>query len=389
MKNIIKMSLLIILLISGFANAQLMEAIDAIQAHLARLDSAVFVQASPGTNLGHNNWLIYDKNGNYHEMVEIPAFNWDATSGFSSTSLHPAFTVNGVRKRIFIGKYEASYLGGHAVTQASGLVAQSINFDNANATCDSLNNGTTINGFHMVTNAEWAAICLVSKNIMGSTEVKGNNAFGRDWSVGTIMGMWEPGDSANFVNGTSPARWLAGSGGVTTAHDGAYGIRDLNGNVWEWNKGMRLNNGEINIIPNNDAANPLADVSSSSLLWKAILQDGSLVPPGTAHTLKVNAAGQISDTTSATSNAHPFESFTCDASVSSSCAGVALLKTLMLYATGSVLDDYFWSNTGIEAIPIRGGNWGDGAYAGLRALHLGDVRGGADYGLGFRVAFVW
>jgi lysophospholipase L1-like esterase len=365
-----------------------------VSSYSSRINSdigSMFSAGQPGAYLGNNNWLIYDNNNNYHEMVEIPAFNWDPTNGFSSTQLHPVFTVNGVRKRIFIGKYQASYLGGHAVTQLDGVVAQTINFDDSSAVCNSLNNGTTINGFHLITNAEWAAICLVSKNIMGATEVAGNNNFGRDQGASTILGLEEPGETGNFASSTSPARWLAGSGGVTTAHDGtSYGIRDMNGNVWEWAKGMRLNNGEINIIPLNDAANPSADVTSSSVLWKGILEDGSLVAPGTTGTLKVNAAGQISKTTTSTSSAEPFESLSCASDVSATSAGVALLKALAIYPFASGLNsDYFWFNSGIEAIPVRGGTWGDGSNAGLRALDLGNGRGYASYYFGFRVAFVY
>lgn len=59
------------------------------------------------------------------------------------------------------------------------------------------------------------------------------------------------------------------------------------GNVWEWVAGLRLVNGEIQIIPDNDAAFASTDMSASSPLWKAIrASDGALVSPGTSGTLK-------------------------------------------------------------------------------------------------------
>ena len=53
---------------------------------------------------------------------------------------------------------------------------------------------------------------------------------------------------------------------------------------------MRLVNGEIQILKDNDAAGSGA-ASAPSSAWKAILQNGSLVAPGTAATLKMDAVG--------------------------------------------------------------------------------------------------
>ena len=39
------------------------------------------------------------------------------------------------------------------------------------------------------------------------------------------------------------------------SHDGTpFGIWDLNGNVWEWVGELRIVDGEIQVIPDNDAA---------------------------------------------------------------------------------------------------------------------------------------
>ena len=58
------------------------------------------------------------------------------------------------------------------------------------------------------------------------------------------------GDPATLT-GSGPARWR---------HDHtAHGIADLCGNLWEWQAGLRLVDGEIQIIPDNDAVQ--ADLS--------------------------------------------------------------------------------------------------------------------------------
>ena len=64
------------------------------------------------------------------------------------------------------------------------------------------------------------------------------------------------------------------------------GIYDLNGNVYEWVGGYRTVDGEIQIIPNNDAADQTKSQAEDSMEWKAILQNGTLVEPGTKGTLK-------------------------------------------------------------------------------------------------------
>jgi len=348
-----------------------------------------------------NNYAILDKNGNYHWMVEIPRKNWDSTNLFASSTIHPAFTVQGAQKRIFIGKYQASVnSAGQYVTHANQNVKQSINFDSADAAAQSLNDGSSITGFHLMTNAEWALIALISKYL--NTMPSGNNNYGRDVSDKFVTGVLESGYEANFGS-ASPARWLAGSGGVKTSHDGTpAGIFDMNGNVWEWVRGLRLQDGEIQILPDNDAAANL-DVNATSSQWKAIKPDGSLVAPGTAGTLKydsVNAgtSGNVgpaelsydianSNNPGSGDNGYTyniFESLAADAGITVP----EILKSLLLfpYTTGLGSDGMWVRNYG-ERLPVRGGLWNDGANAGVFSLNLSSPRSSVDWSLGFRLAF--
>ena len=114
-----------------------------------------------------NNFAIANTAGIYSEFVKLQRFNWDPTNGFASTVIHPAFTVDSAEKEIFIGKFQGcALLATGIVDNTNGIYAgsrknvqqkSSITFDAAQTLCEANNNGTTITGFHLMTNAEWAA----------------------------------------------------------------------------------------------------------------------------------------------------------------------------------------------------------------------------------------
>lgn len=340
-------------------------------------------------NLLSNNYAVVDKNGNAHQMVEIPRKNWDTTNQFASSTIDPAFMVNGVQKRILIGKFQAGIDGASLVTQANKAVKTGLTFDQELAAASVLNNGTDITGFHLMTNAEWA---LVQKICKANNYVPaGNNAYGRDNDNKSVTGRLE--DPTLFAGSSGNARWYAGSGGTLTAHNlQESGIYDLNGNVWERVSGFRLNNGEIQIIPNNNAAVYTLDQSSTSSEWKAILADGTLVNPGTANSLKMNGASPISIVEAITNQlvdpnsvSHTFETVT----TALSGAGINLLKSLgIIPFTTGLGGDYIYAKNYGERIPLRGGYWYYAASAGLFALSLSSARGFANASVGFRFAFI-
>ena len=89
----------------------------------------------------------------------------------------------------------------------------------------------------------------------------------------------------------SPRSTLTGSGPVKWSflHDPSMEA-DIGSNGDCWLYGLKLLNGEIQILPDNDAADPDADLSASSSAWRAILPTGSnggyeLVTPGTEGTV--------------------------------------------------------------------------------------------------------
>lgn len=340
---------------------------------------------------GGANTVLYDDKGNPSVMVIVPAFNIEDVIGDSSlgTGLHPAFIVNGTPKReLFIGKYQATVRDSRAYAWPGVDLQTSINFDTANARCTAKGAG-----WHMMTNAEWAAVAMWSHK--HGAEVQGNTNWGRDHVARHETGRRVDSAAPGLASGTG--RTLAGSGPASWSHDGTLsGIMDLCGNVWEWVRGHRLVNGEIQIIADNDAAVTGADHGAGSPLWRALLPNGTLVAPGTADTLKWNASGANGAgspilATTVTSQSNGSTSASQQYNAVSAAGGVSvppILKLLGLYphVTDMARGRLYANNDG-ERLPVRGGHWGGGAVAGLFSLNLGSARSDSGAAVGFRPAF--
>jgi len=223
--------------------------------------------------------VMYTKKGQPVFLRRIPRFNLEDINPALGTGPHPAFVVGGeVKSEIWIGMYHAYLSNGELISVPGVLptnhitLTQAVSYARANGP-----------GFHLMTNAEWAALALlIMKNAEGQDLLRGNTQHGRSHEA-----PWETG-----VNTKDQAAWdkrtLTGSGPLTWRHDGTpAGIADLIGNVWQWVAGLRLVNGEIQIVPDNDAALATTDLSSTSTAWRAIrASDGALVAPGSPGTLK-------------------------------------------------------------------------------------------------------
>lgn len=183
-------------------------------------------------------------------------------------------------------------------------------------------------------------------------------------------------DSSGKINHT-----LTGSGPETWYHNGTFaGISDLNGNVWDWCGGLRLVNGEIQLLANNDAADQNNSLSSSSTLWKAIMPDGTLVVPGNGGTLKYNT--NVSGIPFGTISTVP----------SAESAGALLLEVLGLTPhSNSVPADYgnagVWVSKTDERLMLHGGCWKQKNSTGVFAFALDTPRTSYNDIIGFRCAY--
>ena len=344
---------------------------DAFATYLPRVSAENSIMAASGGNMR----LIWDNEDKPSYMYRVPlGLNGDVGLPGGDT-VHPAFIVNGTTIREFwVGAFQASLDSGKAYSIPGVDPAAGINFDNSFNACTSKGAG-----WHMMSNAEWGYIqawCMAN-----GFQPRGNTNWGRAYDR-----VLETGTRPENINpgvGSGHGRTLTGSGPHTWQHNGMeFGIADLVGNVWEWCSGMRLVDGEIQIIPNNDAAAGV-DNTASSTLWKAILADGSLVAPGTTGTLKFNGNGDLVDTiTSTASSSKVYQSLTSTINVP------AILNQLVLFPSGQDhVGRFYWNNSG-ERLPIRGGSRGVAAGAGLSALHLNGGRSYVGAYIGFRPAFV-
>lgn len=309
------------------------------------------------------NVVVFDNEGIPSIMVRFnKCTNADLFKG-GSNQTHPAFIIDGKEvDRIYIAKYPCTLINGKPYSLPFAKPATNIDFDEAARACFSKGAG-----WHLLTAAEYALVALESEK--NGTPPRGNTNLGASHSNPEEKGVRCDG-GYKTATGSGPSTW---------AHDHtSYGVYDLCGNVWEWVNGLRLMDGRIEVIENNNAANPV-DVGAASPLWKPVLCGGEptrfIVDD---EGIRLTAAGE-------------------DCTDWDGCAWKdlrrdieppELLKALALCPENEVnKDSFLYVDTNGERLPLRGGDWLDSSRAGVFALNLNSLRSGVHAHIGFRSAF--
>jgi len=354
---------------------------------------------------------------------------------------HPAFIVNGQeisRRLIAVFKGSSIVSGGPIHSLPNMAPAVSAGADNL---LDRIKQ--TGDGFGPKTVADSGLLLLLARK--NDWVPKGNNNYGADYRDGT---KWATGQSISVGNtrvfqgveytalvahttalenkpDVSPLYWkrgkrvggimvpsyitttdynglltYTGSGPASWRHDGTpSGIDDLNGNCYDQDYGYRIVAQELQILENNNAADPTADLSASSSAWKAILPNPSdnghtLVAPGTAGTLKWNWANNkltldtVAGDASLGSKGCNFK----DLAVNSTNVPYvpAILQELGIFPiSGDDTQGYYYHTfSSDERFPRRGGICGDTSSAGLGYVDSYYVRGGSGVYYGVRSAYL-
>lgn len=336
---------------------------------------------------GGRNTVLLDDMGMPSIMVPFPKLTYaDIMTGGTQDPL-PAFLVDGHEiPVIYESKYQNIVVNDRAYSLPFEDPRVYITFDQALQMCR--NKG---DGWHLHSNALWAAIqswCYRNKTVP-----HGNGNYGKDYSNPHEHGV------TTYIDGNhGGGRTATGSGPVTWYHNyDSSGIADLCGNIWEWVAGLRMVNGEIQIIPYGNSMKADCNMSATSTEWKAIMPNGTLVAPGTAGTLKYD--GETATGAPRINTAVEFKPGTDDGyywrqfGTLAAKAGVDIPP--MMKALGlAPIPDYEYGNGGFwirpqaaERLPIRGADWSDTAHAGVSALYLGDPRSISDVHVGFRAAY--
>lgn len=390
----------------------------------------------------YGNVVKYDAAGNVAGIyVKFPKMKSSDLVAELPEHTHPAFIINGVEQDyILLGKYKAGengVSGGALVSAPNIMPARSLGADQCLSRMKAA--GTGITG---MTVADYGFIKLLAQK--EGWVPKGNTHWGQShkdataWeigktlTVGTVRGYegwryecliahttaaelkpdiaptyWkklnfvggvsqDTGKDANTqtgyrtLNGTGPLDWYLGNDPGNLA--------DIIGSSLEQQYGYRIVDCELQILEDNNAADPSADLSATSAAWKAILPNASddgytLVAPGTAGTLhwnwdatnsKIILDTQCDDLTVGT-KWQTFKTLTAHATRLPYVPHI--VKELGLFPTGAndnTEGSYGINFTAGERFPRRGGLYSHPSSAGLGYVDASDERGYASTHYGCR-----
>ncbi|HEX2946804.1 MAG TPA: hypothetical protein VHT96_12700 [Clostridia bacterium] len=292
---------------------------------------------------GGTNTVLVDDRGIPSVMVRVPLLTNRDLLRKGSDTVHPAFMLRGEpQKALYISKFQNILIDGRGYSLPLKDPAYGVPFEQALEACRAKGDG-----WHLSSFALRAALVLWMRQ--NGFLPHGNSDDGCDFLHREERGM-----------PTLDGRVATGSGPVTWAHNHSRdGIFDLTGNLNEWFAGLRLMNGEIQIIPGCDCALPECDMSQDSHDWRAVLPDGTLADPGSQDTLKFDYRdGAIRLTTRiGECTGEPHDCSFKDVRAEEGLCLPELIYSLILCPEDSdgLYDGWRWIKTEGECLPLCGG----------------------------------
>ena len=317
----------------------------------------------------HENVVVFDDRGIPSIMVRIER---------PKTEVTPAMFILGTETAdaIYISKYPNKVIGGRAYSLPMVDPTVNINFDEAVQACRAKGKG-----WHLMTAVEWEY--LLNESRQQDTLPHGNTNYGNDYYHKEEHGEFP--DRSRTVG-----RTLTGSGPVTWNHDHTvYGVSDMCGNVWEWLAGLRIVDGVLEYIPNNNAALEDCDLSRDSKDWQQIITDAV-----DKDVVRVNVEyGEITITDKAAGEDYtpdydgtPIKDLKVDLNhIPQVLRDLGIIPESRVDSEGKT---YVWFDaTEGEYMPFRGSAFGSTSHSGPSALFLAGVRSFSHDLVGFRSAF--
>jgi hypothetical protein len=279
--------------------------------------------------------VLYDDTGIPSFMLKVPKFKMETIDSSLGRGVHPAFLVGEKEvDEIFIGQVNAKIIDGRAYSLPGEGATRSVTFDEAREACTKKGKG-----WHLLSSWEYAALVMfLVKNR--------NRYFEKEW--------------------------------------------------WDWIDGLKIVNGEIFTPGDNNFELPekdwpslgifFDDVDGKPQLCKKITHYSEPDPKGADDDrddgyTHLGRLSQLEYSVSPETKENDFSKAELE----------KLARLLILPSATPVLaetDDDIWVRNYGERFPIRGGDWTNGANAGLAALSLSYRRVYSDSDVGFRPAFI-
>lgn len=294
------------------------------------------------------NKILYDNRG-------IP----DIMVAYTPEELGLPEVIRGrIVEKYLISKYPATMINGVPYSLPFMQPATNVSFEEAVRICEAKGNG-----WHLMTNDEWAALAHQSRR--NETFPRGNTNNGKSPSHPDEAGMRYPGSCGKTLTGSGPVE----------------GVADLCGNLCEYVGGLRFLNRQVQVIPENGAA-ARADPSRNSKEWTPIrTRDDN---PIFYHTEE----GKIEIRPTEPDNKQYNGIFFKDLESEGMDVPDKLTELGLFPEPDYESEEYFYLNTEGERFVCRGGHWGALHNAGVFCLYGNCSRTYAFDSIGFRAACV-